>query len=166
MTTRSWTAPAEPVTVYYFINSNTGAGNPTFSGNGGAWPDSGSGSPVTPNDTYRAFGLWMATWNGSGPYQPQPASLLTTYVGDSETGNLYFYYEGGNAYLNILGSPGVTHAPANSTIGSGPYGIAVVCSIYAPLAGYQYTLNLDHNSGGFFGFVAQSISGTDRKSVV
>lgn len=161
-TSPAWAQPAYPVTTYFFSNGNTGTGNPTFSGNGGAWPDFGynPGPSVTAPTPAQANSLWMATWNGSGTYQQQPSSLQTSYVGDGETGDLYFYYTGGNAYLNISGSPGVTTAPEDSGIGSGPYGLVTIASIYAPLAGYQYTINLDHNSGGFYGFVGQAISGT------
>jgi hypothetical protein len=156
-------APTTPITAYYFDNSNVGGGNPNFDGNGGAWPDFGYTQGNAPTSQQQSFGLWYATWDGSGSYQPQPDSLQTTYVGDGQTGNLYFYYEGGNAYLNILSDgigAGSTHAPHNSGIGGGGYGITTICSIYAPLAGWTYTINLDTNAGGFFGFAGQSISGT------
>jgi len=157
-----YTPPAFPVTAYLFGNTDTGTGNPHFDENGGSWPDFGynPGPSVTPPTPQQAFGLWMETWNGTPPFEPQPPGKLTRYVGTGEVGNFFFYYTGGNAFLNISGSPGTSTPPSDSGIGSVGYGLAVISSIYAPLAGRSYTLNLDHNSGAFFGFVGQAISGT------
>ena len=156
--------PTTPITMYWFSNDNTGTGNPSFSTQDGGWPDfgysTGAGASPVPDTNYEPLSLWMATWNGSGAFQPQPSSLLTSYVGDGETGDIYFYYTGGNAYLNVDGTTPNT-PPVSSTFDtSNPFGMVIVFSLYAPLAGYQYTINLDHNSGGFFGISGQTIGGT------
>ena len=152
--------PTTPITMYWFSNNNTGAGNPSFSTQDGGWPDFGYTQGNAPDTNYEPLSLWMATWNGSGAFQPQPSSLLTSYVGDGETGDIYFYYTGGNAYLNVDGTTPNTPPVSSGFDTSNPFGTSTVFSLYAPLAGYQYTINLDHNSGGFFGISGQTIQGT------
>lgn len=167
-----WDAPVTPVTGYFFANNNVAhvaTENPSFGDAVGSWPYLGYTAPITPGgspgpggqvfpNTPSLFFETLAAQNQ--PTGPTNSSHLTYLTG--QTGNLFFYYVGGNGYLNIEGSPGVL--TPGGAVDSGQaadqqYGIATVANIYVPLAGVQITFNLTHNSGGFFGFVGATLSG-------
>jgi hypothetical protein len=159
--TGPWPAALTPVTSYLFSNNNTGypfGANPSFGDAVGSWPYFGYTSPITPDSVFAPApnSLWFQTTAA----QTQPTGPNKILAG--QTGDLFFYYMGGNAYLNIEGSPGVLMLGGAEDSGQGSsaqYGVATVANIYVPQTGIQFTFNLDHNSGGFFGILGSGITG-------
>ncbi len=152
----TWPTPVTPVTVYFFTNNSPHPANPSFTDAVGAWPYVGYTNSVSPNPTL--FPTTPSLWFETDSAQVQPAGPNLILAG--QTGDLYFYYMGGNAFLNIEGSPGVLMPGGAVDSGqSSGYGIATVANIYVPLSGVQMTFNFDHNAGGFFGLLGASLSG-------
>ena len=155
-----WTAALTPVTSYLFSNNNVGPPhtNPSFGDAGGSWPYIGYTTTITPDSVFSPApnSLWFQTTAA----QTQPTGTNKILYG--QTGDLFFYFMGGNAYLNVEGSPGVLMLGGAEDSGQGAsaqYGVATVANIYVPQTGIQFTINLDHNSGGFFGILGSGMTG-------